>query len=149
MTALNGFTVILKGRKVELADWILLNLVKITFLLSLLAGWQSIFILHCWQKAMTNKIFLAGIMVLNEFACWQKGSVGLCLAGYEERLFFPHESLLLTINHFKGASLLFRNEINLIWKIGRWALLIKPMHNPFSDQLHCTHNSLYHVPIRI
>ena len=72
---------------------------------------------------MTNKIFLAGIRVLNEFACWQKGSLGLCLDGSEERLFFSHESYLLTINPFKGATLLFGNEINLIWKIGRWALL--------------------------
>ena len=41
---------------------------------------------------------MAGIRVFNEFACWQKGSFGLCLVGSEERLFFFSPGKL-TVNH--------------------------------------------------
>ena len=38
---------------------------------------------------MTNKIFLAGIKVLNEFACWQKDPLDFVLLALRSGYFFP------------------------------------------------------------
>lgn len=81
-----------------------------------------------------KKLFVARIMVFNEFACWQKGFFGLCLAGSEERLFFAHAGTLIIYRKtLKSCQLAVRKRKKpFLGKFGRWALLITATDSIFN-----------------
>ena len=58
--------------------------------------------------------------VFNEFAGWQKGSFGLCLAGSEERLFFFPGKLVINQKTLKRYQLVVRKRNKAFLKI--WSL---------------------------
>ena len=82
-------------------------------------GLAKYFLLTLLEQSNDRKLFLAGIMVLSVFACWQKGSFGLIpLLALRSGHFFPRK---LIINHkaLKNVSLLFGHKINDFRKIVR------------------------------
>ena len=63
---------------------------------------------------------MAGFRVFNEFAGWQKGSFGLCVAGSEERLFFFPGKLIVNHKTLKRYQLVVRKRNKAFLKI--WSL---------------------------